>query len=141
MASERVDEDDPDKDFEDINVTPFIDVILVLLIIFMVAAPLATVPIPVALPSVSATAEPLRRDLVTIAMRGDLSVVIGERLVSGQELAEVLDAATQGDHEARIHVMADKTVSYGDLMDLMGQLKRAGYFKVVLVAQDDGGRK
>lgn len=141
MALDRIDEDDDlEGDFGDINVTPFIDVALVLLIIFMVAAPLATVPIPVTLPSISATAEPPNRDPVTVVLRGDLSIAVGEQAVSGDQLAATLDAATRSDREARIHVVADKAVSYGDMMDLMGRLKRAGYFKVVLVAQDDGGR-
>lgn len=142
MALDRIDEDEDDfeGDFDDINVTPFIDVALVLLIIFMVAAPLATVPIPVTLPSISATAEPPNRDPVTIVLRGDLSITVGEQSVVADQLAATLDAATRSDHEAWIHVVADKAVAYGDLMDLMGRLKRAGYFKVVLVAQDGGGR-
>src|SRR5580698_717429 len=117
----------------DINVTPFIDVMLVLLIIFMVAAPLATVDVPVDLPS--STAQPQQRPPkpVYITIKADGSVAIGEDSMSRDALPDALENATQGDKDQRIFVRGDKATPYGAVMQVMNDLRTAGYLKVALV--------
>ena len=116
-----------------INVTPFIDVMLVLLIIFMVAAPLATVDIAVDLPSSSA--EPQRRPdkPIYLTLKADLSLAIGDEAIARGALAGALDAATGGNKDDRIFLRADRTVPYGDVMQVMNDLRAARYLKVALV--------
>jgi len=116
-----------------INVTPFIDVMLVLLIIFMVAAPLATVDIAVDLPS--SNAEPQQRPdkPIYLTLKGDLSLAIGDVPIARGALAGALDAATGGNKDDRIFLRADRTVPYGDVMQVMNDLRAARYLKVALV--------
>ena len=131
--------DDEDVETHDINVTPFIDVILVLLIIFMVAAPLATVDIPVELPSSTAERTPRPDKPVFLSIKSDLSLAIGENVVGRDGLSAALDAATKSNREERIFVRADRAVSYGDVMEIMNALRSSGYLKIGLVgleAQD-----
>ena len=117
----------------EINVTPFIDVMLVLLIIFMVAAPLATVDIGVDLPASSAQMQPRPDKPVFVTVKTDLSIAIGENTTPKESLANALDAATNNHKDERIFLRADKTVSYGDLMEIMNALRDSGYLKVALV--------
>lgn len=117
----------------EINVTPFIDVMLVLLIVFMVAAPLATVDVAVDLPSSTAEPQPRPDKPLFLSVKADLSLVLGEQTVPRDALGAALDAATGGDKEDRIFLRADKTVDYGDLMTVMNALRDAGYLKVALV--------
>jgi biopolymer transport protein ExbD len=116
----------------DINVTPFIDVMLVLLIIFMVAAPLATVDVPVDLPSSNAQPQQPEKP-VYLTLKADLSVAIGDQAVARGELGGALDAATGGNKDQRIFLRADRTVPYGDVMQVMNDLRAARYLKVALV--------
>ena len=125
-------EDDLSVNHE-INVTPFIDVMLVLLIIFMVAAPLATVNVPVELPVSRVQSQPPDQDPVFVTVQVDHTLSIGENSVSVEGLAPALNAATKGDKTTRLFLRADKKVDYGALMDVMNELRDAGYIKVALV--------
>ena len=121
------------SEVHEINVTPFIDVMLVLLIIFMVAAPLATVDIAVNLPA--STAEPQSRPdkPVFLTVKSDLTLALGDQAIPRDTLASVLTAATKGEKDARIFLRADRSVVYGDLMEVMNLMRKAGFLKVALV--------
>ncbi|MBI5132883.1 MAG: TonB system transport protein ExbD [Rhodopseudomonas palustris] len=123
----------------EINVTPFIDVMLVLLIIFMVAAPLATVDLGVDLPASTAEPPPRPDKPVFVSLKSDLSLALGEDAVAREAIGAALDAATHGNKDERIFLRADKTVSYGELMAAMNLLRDAGYLKVALVGLDGRG--
>ena len=131
-TSREFDDETLDEAHE-INVTPFIDVMLVLLIIFMVAAPLATVDVPVELPASSAKPQSRDAEPLFLTVQADLSLRLGEVAVSADALAAELEKRTQGDHSQRIFLRADRSVSYGDLMEAINLLRRAGYLKVALV--------
>ena len=126
-------DDDALEEQHEINVTPFIDVMLVLLIIFMVAAPLATVDVNVDLPGSTATAQPRPDQPVYVTLRDDLNLDIGNDAVTRDGLAAALDAVTSGDRQQRIFLRADQAVPYGELMDLLNQLRSAGYLSIALV--------
>ena len=117
----------------EIIVTPFIDVILVLLIIFMVAAPLATVDIAVDLPASNAQPQPRPDKPVYLTVKPDLSLSVGNETVGRAALPGVLDASTNGQKDTRIFLRADKLVPYGEVMQVMNMLRAAGYLKVALV--------
>ena len=117
----------------EINVTPFIDVMLVLLIIFMVAAPLATVDIGVNLPASTAPEQPRPDKPVFVTIKPDLAVAVGETIVSRDALAAALDTATNTHRDETIFIRADKSVSYGELMEVMNVLRDGGYLKLALV--------
>jgi len=134
------DRDDTPEEAHEINVTPFIDVMLVLLIIFMVAAPLATVSVPVQLPASSAQATPTENAPVYVTVQADLSLRVGEAPVVRDGLATALRSATHGDTSQRLYLRADQRVSYGDLMATLDALRSAGYLKVALVGLEQGAR-
>ena len=136
----RSDTDDLEIQHE-INVTPFIDVILVLLIIFMVAAPLATVDIGVNLPASTAPEQPRPDKPVFITIKPDQTVAVGEAIVSRDALASALDAATNSRKDETIFVRADKSLSYGELMEVMNTLRDAGYLKLALVGLEAAAAK
>ncbi len=117
----------------EINVTPFIDVMLVLLIIFMVAAPLATVDVNVDLPVSNATPAKRPDQPVYVTVKPDLTLALGNEDIPAGTLAEVLARATNGDREQRIFLRADAAVTYGDLMGVMNSLRETGYLKIALV--------
>lgn len=132
-----ISESDLDDDFEEaheINVTPFIDVMLVLLIIFMVAAPLSTVDLPVDLPTSTAIPEKKPDKPTYVTIKADLSLALGENLVKRQDLIASLDQAVNKAKDHRLFLRADKTVPYGQMMDVLEILRKGGYLKVSLVA-------
>ncbi|MBW7967978.1 TonB system transport protein ExbD [Bradyrhizobium sp. BR 10289] len=136
MAVSLADNDDDDdfSETHDINVTPFIDVILVLLIIFMVAAPLSTVDLPVDLPTSSAMPQKKPDKPTYLSIRRDLTVAIGEETVHRAQLIGTLDATPDMSKDKYIFLRADRAVPYGELMGVMELLRSGGYTKVKLVA-------
>ncbi len=127
--------DDDLAENHEINVTPFIDVMLVLLIIFMVAAPLATVDIKVDLPA------PRPEKPVFLSVKADQKLFLGEEEVKAESLGPALDAKTHGKKDTTIFFQADKGVDYGDLMRVMDSLRAAGYLKVGLVGLETAAKK
>ena len=120
----------------DINVTPFVDVMLVLLIVFMVTAPLLTVGIPVDLPKVKASALTDQKDPLEITVKIGGEVYLGESRVEVENLIPRLNAITELNKEARIYVRGDRVVAYGRIMEIMSLINSAGYIKVALVTQN-----
>ena len=130
----RLDETRDDlEEIHEINVTPFIDVILVLLIIFMIAAPLSTVDVHVDLPVSNSKPQPRLDKPIYLTVKADFSLSLGNETVPSSALQGALDAATQSDRLKRLFLRADKTVPYGELMRVMNLLRAAGYLKVALV--------
>ena len=130
---------DPFDHLADINVTPLVDVMLVLLIIFMVAAPLATVDVNVDLPA--STAKPAQRpdQPLYLTVKEDLSLNLGNAPVAREQLSQALEAQTQGNKDTRIFLRADKMVDYGHSMEVMNLLRDAGYLKIALVGLETVG--
>ena len=120
----------------EINVTPFVDVMLVLLIVFMVTAPLLTVGIPVDLPKVKSNALTDQKDPIEITIKLDGSVYLGESIVEVENLIPRLNAITDQNTEARIYVRGDRIVAYGRIMEIMSIINSAGYIKVALITQN-----
>ncbi|MDP1907039.1 MAG: TonB system transport protein ExbD [Hyphomicrobium sp.] len=126
-------QDDDISETHEINVTPFIDVMLVLLIIFMVVAPLSTVDVPVELPVSAATPAAKPDKPLFVTLKADLSLAVGNDMVLWGGLGPALDSQTSNDRNKRLFLRADKAVPYGELMRLMDTLRAAGYLKVALV--------
>ena len=120
----------------EINVTPFVDVMLVLLIVFMVTAPLLTVGIKVDLPKVKATALTDIKDPIEVTVKLDGEVYIGESQVEVENLIPRLNAITEQNTEARIYIRGDRVVAYGRIMEIMSIINSAGYIKVALITQN-----
>jgi len=137
MAAKLGSDTDEIIETHEINVTPFIDVILVLLIVFMIAAPLATVEVPVDLPSAAAEPQPKPQEPIFLSVQEDLTLSLGENTVERDALGAALDKLTDGNKEERIFLRADKSVDYGDLMEVMNTLRRDGYLKIALVGLEE----
>jgi biopolymer transport protein ExbD len=131
-------DDDEFAESHEINVTPFIDVILVLLIIFMVAAPLSTVDLPIDLPTSSAAPQKKPEKPTYVSIKSDLGVAIGETPVKRVDLVHQLDASMAEGKDRRILLRADRAVPYGEMMDVLEILRAGGYAKVALVALEGG---
>lgn len=138
MARRNREAQDELEENHEINVTPFIDVMLVLLIIFMVAAPLATVSLPVELPSSSLHAQTEPQTPIQVTLAADHTLSLNDASIAQEQLAPQLDVLSGGNREQRVFVRADQRVAYGELMELMDRLRQAGYLKVALVAQEQG---
>lgn len=123
-------------ELSEINVTPFIDVMLVLLIIFMVAAPLATVDVPVDLPASTAQSQPPQDKPLYLTIQKDLTLSLNENAVAADALGAALDSTTSTNRDTRIFLRADQTVPYKEIMAAMNLLRAAGYLKVALVGLD-----
>lgn len=134
VAIGDIDDDDDLDEVHDINVTPFIDVMLVLLIIFMIAAPLSTVDLPVDLPSSTAVPQKRPDKPLYVTIKADLSVAIGETPVKRVDLVSALGALPERGKDRRIFLRADRGVPYGELMDILERLRVGGYQKIALVA-------
>jgi biopolymer transport protein ExbD len=135
MASQMNDDGYDFAETHEINVTPFIDVMLVLLIIFMVAAPLATVDVPVELPAASLRASPRPEKPVFLTIQADGAVAVNDTAVTPDHLIATLDHETRGNRMQRLFLRADKAVAYGRLMQTMDALRHGGYLEIGLVAQ------
>jgi biopolymer transport protein ExbD len=136
MALSIAENDPDDDDFaesHEINVTPFIDVMLVLLIIFMVAAPLSTVDLPVDLPTSSATPTKKPDKPTYVSIKSDLTLAIGENPVKRTDLVHSLDGLADISKDKHIFLRADRSVPYGELMGVMEILRSGGYSRVKLV--------
>jgi biopolymer transport protein ExbD len=133
MATPLDSGEDRSSELHEINVTPFIDVMLVLLIIFMVAAPLSTVDVGVDLPVSTAKPQARPDKPLFITIKADLTLAIGTDAVAAGRLAQAIDRATGMDRQQRLFLRADKSVPYGELMHVMNLLRAAGYLKVALV--------
>jgi len=134
LADNDLDDDADFSETHEINVTPFIDVMLVLLIIFMVAAPLSTVDLPVDLPTSSATPQKKPDKPTYVSIKGDLTLAIGEQPVRRADLLASLDALADMGKDKYVFLRADRAVPYGELMGVMEILRSGGYSKVKLVA-------
>ena len=134
----------PDDDTADmpelseINVTPFIDVMLVLLIIFMVVSPLATVDLKIDLPAATARPEARPEQPLFVSLKADHSLYLGVAPVARAQLGSVLDAQTGGDRQRTVFFQADKQAAYEDVLGVMDALRQAGYLKVGLVGREGG---
>ena len=134
IAEGGFDDEEEFAEAHEFNVTPFIDVMLVLLIIFMVAAPLSTVDLPIDLPSSTAVPEKKPDKPIYVSIKPDLSLAIGETQVRRSELVRALDSAADGDKDRFIFLRADRAVPYGELMDVLEILRKGNYTRIKLVA-------
>jgi biopolymer transport protein ExbD len=129
-----LEDDDEEEEAHEINVTPFIDVMLVLLIIFMVVAPLSTVDLPVDLPSSGAAPRQRPDKPIYITIKSDLGLALGEQAIERVDLVSSLEALPEANKESRIFLRADQTVPYAELMKVLELLRLGGFLRIALVA-------
>ncbi len=127
------------KPLAEINVTPLVDVMLVLLIVFMVAAPLMTSGVNVDLPKTNAAPVSQDNTPITVSIKADGSTYVGDNPVALPALVDTLRTAASNDPEKRIFVRGDKSVSYGQIMDVMGTITSGGFTKATLLAEQPSG--
>jgi biopolymer transport protein TolR len=119
----------------DINITPFVDVMLVLLVVFMVTAPMMTVAVPVDLPKTQAHTVNQDKEPLVVSMDADGHVFLQDKVMKLEDLVPKLKAITGSNPDARIFVRGDKDLAYGKIMGVMGAISAAGFTKVALVAE------
>ena len=119
----------------EINVTPFVDVMLVLLIIFMVTAPLLTVGVQVDLPETSADTLPEKSEPLTLTINSKGEVFIQETKIEFDNLIKKILAVSNNRTDTRIYVRGDKTINYGRVLEVMGKLSGSGFTKVALISE------
>jgi len=128
------------RPISEINVTPFVDVMLVLLIVFMVTAPLLTAGVPIDLPQAAVQPLAVQKEPIMVTVDPSGKVFIGEDEVPMDDLVPRLTAVATEGLEERIYVRGDRTASYGTIMSVMGTINNAGFKRIGLVAlQDSGG--
>lgn len=125
----------------EINVTPMVDVMLVLLIIFMVAAPLLTVGVPVELPETKAAPLHEKIEPLAITVKADGSIFLQDTSLPLEELAPRLLAITENKPDTRLYIRADRAIEYGKVMEVMGLITAAGFTKVALITETPGATK
>ena len=123
----------------EINVTPFVDVMLVLLIVFMVAAPLLTVGVPIDLPESQAKSIEQNKDPLTVSVNDKGQVFLQNSEIAVDDIVAKLKAIAKNGTEERIYVRGDRKVDYGTVMRVMGRLSAAGYRRVALVTEVEQG--
>jgi biopolymer transport protein TolR len=119
----------------EINVTPFVDVMLVLLIVFMVTAPLLTVGVPVDLPKTKATQISDDQTPLVITIKADGSLALQNRIIDSEELIPRLEAVSRANPDTRVFVRGDETISYGEVIAIMSRVQAAGFSRVALVTK------
>jgi biopolymer transport protein TolR len=124
----------------EINVTPFVDVMLVLLIVFMVAAPLLTVGVPIDLPESQAKSIDQDKEPLTVSVNDKGQVFLQNTEIAVEEIVPKLKAIAKNGTEERIYVRGDRKVDYGTVMRVMGRLSAAGYRRVALVTEVEQGK-
>jgi biopolymer transport protein TolR len=124
----------------EINVTPMVDVMLVLLIIFMVAAPMLTVGVPVDLPQTGAPALNEEREPLTVSVDSKGEIFLQDTKIKLEEIVPRLNAITKQGYEERIYVRGDRNVNYGQIMKVMGTIAGAGFKRVALVTEQEQGK-
>src|SRR5471030_2061413 len=129
------------RPMSEINVTPMVDVMLVLLIIFMVAAPLLTVGVPVDLPKAQAPAINENKEPLVVTVNAEGKIYLQETVLDSDDtLVPRLQAITKNNPEASIYVRGDKAINYGRVLEVMSMVSAAGFTKVSLVAESPGGK-
>jgi biopolymer transport protein TolR len=123
----------------EINVTPFVDVMLVLLIVFMISAPLLTVGVPIDLPQTKANNLPSDSEPLTVSISKDGKIYLQDTEITAEELVPKLTAIAKAGYEERIFVRGDRDAEYGSMMQVMGRLNQAGFRRIGLVALEEQG--
>ncbi len=121
----------------DINITPMVDVMLVLLIVFMVAAPLMTLGVAVDLPTASANPIPLTKQPISLTVTSDGTISVDKEIVPFEKLLETIAAKAGEDADERLLIRGDSSTAYGLVMKVMGTLSRAGYDRIGLVTEPE----
>jgi len=119
----------------EINVTPLVDVMLVLLIVFMVTAPLLTVGVPVDLPKTKASQISDDQTPMVVTIKPDGQIALQNRIIAVEELLPRLEAVARSKPETRVFVRGDKNVPYGEVIGIMGQIQEAGFSRVALITK------
>lgn len=129
-----------DQELSEINVTPFIDVMLVLLIIFMVTVPLTTVTVPLDLPVAQEKATPPAEKPVVLSLNKEKQLFLGDEAVAEEELIAALNSKTEGKVDTVIFFQVDKEANYDSLLQVISRLRQGGYLKIGLVGLEDGSQ-